>query len=141
MQSIGALVASIAGLTLVYRQYVTTRVKDETTMHSESAVQAQFAALREAITQNRKEASDARAEAASARVETAELRHEFARMDRVIHSQQRTITRMEMLLRQFAKLVQEGGTVVPKHMKDEMHDLVEDSESLLSKVLNSEVKP
>ena len=141
IQSIGALVASVAGLTLVYRQYVTTRVKDATMSVSERAVQSQFEALREAITQNRKEASDARAEATSARVETAELRHEFARMDRVIHNQQRTITRMEMLLRQFSKLLEESGTPTPKHMRDEMNDLVTDSERLLEKVLLSDIKP
>lgn len=138
-EAFGALIAAIAALTFAYQRYVAIRAKDRTAEQGESAIQAQFVSLRDAINANRKEAADARSEAAEARIETAELRHEFARMDRVIHNQQRTITRMEMLLRQFTKLVQESGTTVPKHMREELNDLVVDSESLLNKTLNAEV--
>jgi hypothetical protein len=65
-----------------------------------------------------------RVEAAQARRETAELRLEFSRMDKTIHSQQRTITRMEMLLRQFSSLVQQHGIQVPIYMQGELADLI-----------------
>jgi chromosome segregation ATPase len=144
----GALVASIAGLTFAYQRYSTLMVKEATVEAREGAVKSQFQNLQDAIeanrkdsaaarteaTEARKEAAEARKEAAEARKETAELRHEFARMDRVIHSQQRTIVRMELLLRQFSKLVQELGIKVPNHMQTELDDLMVDSETLAAKL-------
>ena len=130
IKAFGALAASIAGLTFAYQRYTSLRIKEATVEAGERAIKAQFQNLQEAIEANRREAVEARREAATARGETAELRHEFARMDRVIHSQQRTITRMEMLLRQFSKLVQENGIVVPKHMQAELDDLIVDNETL-----------
>ena len=46
-------------------------------------------------------------------------------MDRKLHMQQRTMTRMEMLLRQFSGLVQEHGTPVPAYMQKELMELIE----------------
>jgi hypothetical protein len=45
-------------------------------------------------------------------------------MDKVIHAQQRTVTRMEMLLRQFSSLVQSHGIDVPIYMQAELEVLI-----------------
>jgi hypothetical protein len=45
-------------------------------------------------------------------------------MDKVIHAQQRTVTRMEMLLRQFSSLVQSHGIDVPVYMQAELEVLI-----------------
>lgn len=134
VQIIGALIASIGGILFTYQRYTVMRTKELTVQASESAIKSQFQNLRDAIEDNRKEAHDARHEATLAREETAELRHEFARMDKLIHVQQRTITRMELLLRQFSKLVQQNGIEIPKYMQDELDDLIVDNETLAQKI-------
>lgn len=134
VQIIGALIASIGGILFTYQRYTVMRTKELTIQASESAIKSQFQNLRDAIEDNRKEAHDARHEATLAREETAELRHEFARMDKLIHVQQRTITRMELLLRQFSKLVQQNGIEIPKCMQDELDDLIVDNEVLAQKI-------
>lgn len=53
----------------------------------------------------------------------------LSKMDRQIHEQQRTITRMEMLLRQFSGLVQEHGVTVPSYMQEELRDLIDNSDT------------
>ena len=134
VQIIGALIAAIGGILFTYQRYTVMRSKELTIQSSESAIKSQFQNLRDAIEDNRKEAHDARHEATLAREETAELRHEFARMDKLIHVQQRTITRMELLLRQFSKLVQQNGIEIPKYMQDELDDLIVDNEVLAQKI-------
>ena len=61
----------------------------------------------------------------AAKTESAEFRAQLAIFDRKLHSQQRTITRMEMLLRQFSSLVRERGIEVPAYMQKELDELVE----------------
>ena len=117
IQTGGAIAAAVTGLYFVVQKYLVFRAKDQTVKTSEGAITEQFKVLQEALEANRKEATEARRE-------TAELRVEFSRMDRTIHGQQRTITRMEMLLRQFAGLVQESGIVVPKYMQEELEILI-----------------
>ncbi len=117
VQSLGAVAAALMGVYIVVQKYLVYASKDTTTKTSEGAITEQFKVLQEALEANRKEAAEARRE-------TAELRLEFSRMDRVIHAQQRTITRMEVLLRQFAGLVRESGIIVPKYMQDELEVLV-----------------
>ena len=134
VQIIGALIASIGGILFTYQRYTVMRTKELTIQASESAIKSQFQNLRDAIEDNRKEAHDARHEATLAREETAELRHEFARMDKLIHVQQRTITRMELLLRQFSKLVQQNGIDVPSHMQEELEDLIIDNKTLAKRI-------
>jgi chromosome segregation ATPase len=114
---LGALMVSIGGLTVAVQRYGVTRAKDATATAGELAATSQFQSMQDAIEANR-------IEAAQARRETAELRLEFSRMDKTIHSQQRTITRMEMLLRQFSGLVQQHGITVPEYMKGELADLI-----------------
>jgi chromosome segregation ATPase len=117
VQTVGALSAAIMALYLVIQKYLVTRAKDETVKTGESAFSEQFRVLQEALEANRKEAAEARRE-------TAELRLEFSRMDKVIHAQQRTVTRMEMLLRQFSSLVQSHGIDVPIYMQAELEVLI-----------------
>jgi chromosome segregation ATPase len=131
---VGALVAALAGLTFAYQRYNNLMVKEATVEAREGAVKSQFQNLQDAIEANRKDSADARKEAAEARKETAELRHEFARIEKIMHGQQRTIVRMELLLRQFSKLVQELGIKVPNHMQTELDDLMVDSETLAAKL-------
>ena len=133
-QMIAAVIASVAGIIFAYQRYSVLRTKELTVQASEAAIKSQFQNLRDAIEANRKEASDARTEAQTARSETAELRHEFARMDRIIHVQQRTITRMELLIRQFSKLIQSNNIQVPKYMQDELEDLIIDNETLAQRI-------
>jgi len=134
IQIIGAAIAAIAGVVFTYQRYIALRTKEMTVEASEHAIKSQFQNLRDAIDSNRVEAADARREAQEARKETAELRHEFARMDRIIHVQQRTITRMELLIRQFSKLVQQNGIDVPAHMQEELEDLIIDNKTLAKRI-------
>lgn len=92
------------------RKWMVQWVADRPKMAGDSAVAAQFQALQASIEANKRD--------------TAELRGEVTRMDRTIHVQQRTITRMEMLLRQFTGLVESQGIAVPKHMQDEIDALL-----------------
>jgi hypothetical protein len=114
---LGGLGVSVGGLTIALQRYGVVRAKDATTVAGEAAAVSQFQSMQGAIEANR-------IEAAQARKETAELRLEFTRMDRTIHGQQRTITRMEMLLRQFSGLVQQHGITVPAYMQGELDDLI-----------------
>lgn len=117
IQHLGEIAAALLALYLAIQKYLVYQSRDNTTIHSERAIAEQFKVLQEALESNRKEAAEARRE-------TAELRLAFARMDRTVHAQQRTITRMEMLLRQFSGLVQESGIVVPAFMQDELQALI-----------------
>lgn len=140
IQLIAAAIASIVGGIFTYQRYAVLRTKELTVQTGEAAIKAQFQNLRDAIEANRTEASDARKEAQVARMETSELRHEFARMDRIIHVQQRTITRMELLIRQFSKLIQSNSIAVPKHMQDELEDLIIDNETLAQRIQDAMLK-
>lgn len=118
IQQLGAVAAGLTGLYLVFQKYLVVRAKDETAKAGESATTAHFQSLHDAI--------------ATMRIEHNLLREEFAKMDSKLHKQQRTITRMEMLLRQFSGLVQQHGISVPGYMERELKDLIVDNE-LLSK--------
>lgn len=56
---------------------------------------------------------------------TTELMAQFGIMDRKLHVQQRTITRLEMLVRQYAGLVMEKGITVPDFMQRELDALID----------------
>lgn len=111
IKAIAALGAGLGAVVYGYQKYNITRKKDETTVASEEAQAAQFKLLQEAINSNR--------------AETIELRAAFQIMDRKLHVQQRTITRMEMLLRQFSGLVSQNGIPVPGYMQEELEALIE----------------
>ena len=94
-----------------YQKFSVTRKKDATSVASEEAQTAQYKLLEDSIISNRQE--------------LVELRAAFQQMDRKLHVQQRTITRMEMLLRQFSGLVSQNGIAVPKDRQDELEALIE----------------
>lgn len=116
IQPIGAAGAAVLGLVLVFQKYMVVRAKDGTTKAGEGATTAHFQSLHDAITTMREEHNL--------------LRSEFQKMDAKLHKQQRTITRMEMLLRQFSGLVQQHGISVPAYMESELKDLIVDGESM-----------
>ena len=97
-------------LAFVARKWFVTWVFDNTHLSSTSAISAQFVTLQSSIDANKSEISA--------------LRTEQQRMDRIVHFQQRTITRMEMLLRQFSGLIQDNGIGVPPHLQTELADLL-----------------
>lgn len=102
----------LGSLFLIYvaRKWFVTWMFDKTHLQSTKTITAQFATLQASIEANRQEITV--------------LRTEQQRMDKVVHSQQRTITRMEMLLRQFSGLMQDNGITVPVHLQAELTDLL-----------------
>jgi hypothetical protein len=103
----GALGAAV----FMLQKMITFWRREDTAQASTAAATEQFKSLQDSIKANREE--------------LIELRASFNIMDKKIHVQQRTITRMEMLLRLFSGLVQEKGIDVPTHMKAELEDLIE----------------
>ena len=93
------------------RKMLTFWQAEGATRAGSSAIEAQFKSLQDAIK--------------SAQVEAAEFRAQLALFDRKLHQQQRTITRMEMLLRQFSSLVRQHGIEVPSYMQKELEELIE----------------
>lgn len=112
----GAITAAVIAVYLALQRYLVVRAKDDTTKAGESATTAHFQSLHAAITTMREEHNL--------------LRAEFQKMDAKLHRQQRTITRMEMLLRQFSGLVQQHGIGVPAYMESELKDLIVNGESM-----------
>lgn len=111
IKAIAALGAGLGAIVYGYQKYSVSRKKDQTTVASEEAQIAQFKLLQDSINSNKSE--------------LIELRAAFQIMDRKLHVQQRTITRMEMLLRQFSGLVSENGIAVPGYMQVELEELIE----------------
>lgn len=111
IKAIAALGAGLGALAYGYQKYSVTRKKDQTAMAGEEAQTAQYKLLQDSINSNK--------------TELVELRAAFQIMDRKLHVQQRTITRMEMLLRQYAGLISQHGIAVPKYMQDELEALIE----------------
>ena len=110
-KTIAGFGAAAAAAIFGYHKFTVDRSKTNTVVAQEDANTAQFANLQAAIK--------------SQREEMIELRAAFHLMDRKIHVQQRTITRMEMLLRQFSGLVQEHGIAVPAYMQGELIALID----------------
>ena len=90
---------------------LTSWKQDAATQAGSNATVAQFKALQEQIEACQRDA--------------IEFRAQFNIMDKKIHVQQRTITRMEMLLRQFSSLVQTKGIDVPELMSAELSALID----------------
>jgi hypothetical protein len=84
--------------------------KEQAGQAGDGAIAEQFKALKEQINQ--------------CNMDNHVLRQQFTAMDAKVHKQQRTITRMEMLLRQFSTLMQDNLVPVPKHMTDELASLI-----------------
>lgn len=111
IKAVLALGTGLGALAFGYQKYSVAQSRKDTAVAQENAQAAQFEALQEAIKINRQE--------------TIELRASFHIIDRKLHIQQRTITRMEMLLRQFSGLVQQHGIEVPAYMQSELEALID----------------
>ena len=94
-----------------YQKYAVNQSKKDVAMASDGASIAQMLSITASI-----EAS---------KIEAADFRAQLAIFDRKLHQQQRTITRMEMLLRQFSGLVRQHGIDVPNYMQKELEELIE----------------
>lgn len=103
-----------AGVVLLLFKLISFIKKEQVGQAGDSAAVTQFKALQEQIAQCQRD--------------NTELRAQFNIMDKKLHTQQRTITRMEMLLRQFSGLVQEHGIPVPAYMQSELEDLISPNE-------------
>ena len=103
---------TLLGVALYSARKMLTFWKTEgTTQANTQAFEAQFKSLQDAIEAGKKDA--------------IELRAHLAIVEAKLHRQQRTITRMEMLLRQFSGLVSQHGISVPPHMQVELEELIE----------------
>ena len=111
LKAILALGTGLGAIVFGYHKFSVDSSRKDTAVAQEAANTSQFKALQDAINAQREE--------------TIELRAQFYIMDRKVHVQQRTMTRMEMLLRQFSGLVQEHGIPVPDFMQRELTELIE----------------
>ena len=111
LKAILALGTGLGAIVFGYHKFSVDNSRKDTAVAQEAANTSQFKALQDAINAQREE--------------TIELRAQFYIMDRKIHVQQRTMTRMEMLIRQFSGLVQEHGIPVPDFMQSELTALIE----------------
>jgi len=111
IKAVLAIGTGLGAITFGYQKYSVSRKKDQTEVASEKAKASQYELLHDAINSNKSE--------------LIELRAAFTMMDRKLHVQQRTITRMEMLLRQFSGLVSQNGIPVPQYMQEELEVLIE----------------
>ena len=111
LKAILALGTGLGAIVFGYHKFAVDNSRKDTAVAQEAANTSQFKALQDAINAQREE--------------TIGLRAQFYIMDRKLHVQQRTMTRMEMLLRQFSGLVREHGIPVPGHMETELKDLIE----------------
>lgn len=111
IKSVLAFGTGLGAAAFGYQKYSVNQSRKDTAVAQENAMSAQFESMQEAIKINRQE--------------TIELRASFHIMDRKLHVQQRTITRMEMLIRQFSGLVQQHGIDVPAYMQSELEALID----------------
>jgi hypothetical protein len=108
-QAVAGTVGGGALVMLIFKVLSFIR-KEQEGQNSSIATSAQFKMLQEQITQNH--------------ADTVDLRAVVNVMDKTIHKQQRTITRLEMLLRQFSGLVREKEIEIPNYMQEELDQLI-----------------
>ena len=111
LKSILALGTGLGAIAFGYQRYAVNQSKKGVLVASDDAQISQMLSIKAYI-----EAS---------KTEAAEFRAQLAIFDRKLHQQQRTITRMEMLLRQFSSLVREHGIQIPPYMQKELDELIE----------------
>lgn len=111
IKAILALGTGIGAIAFGYQRYAVNQSKKNVSIAGDDAQIAQMLSIKAYID--------------SAKIEAAEFRAQLAIFDRKLHHQQRTITRMEMLLRQFSSLVRDHGITVPPHMQKELDELIE----------------
>lgn len=114
LADVGITAGGITTVAIAVQQYFqrlkVAQAKDQTMISGSEAISAQFATLEAAIKSNH--------------LETAKIREEVLRMELVIHNQQRTITRMEMLIRGLVYAMDAQGKPLPPHLQAEINDLI-----------------
>jgi len=111
IKAILALGTGLGALAFGYQRYAINQSKKNVSVATDDTQIAQMLSIKAHID--------------AAKIEAAEFRAQLAIFDRKLHHQQRTITRMEMLLRQFSSLVRDHGIAVPPHMQKELDELIE----------------
>lgn len=111
IKAILALGTGLGAIAFGYQRYAVNQSKKGVLVASDDAQISQMLSIKAYIE--------------SSKTEAAEFRAQLAIFDRKLHHQQRTITRMEMLLRQFSSLVRDHGITVPPHMQKELGELIE----------------
>ena len=109
-QQAGLGTASGVGGVMLLFKLISFIKKEQESQAGTSATAAQFKVLQEQIGQNHGD--------------ILLLREQMNKMDITIHKQQRTIPRMEMLLRQFSGPVSQKGIEVPTFMQAELEELI-----------------
>lgn len=111
-QQLGLGAAGIAGAVMLIFKVLSVVRKEQETQAGSAANKAQFESLQSQIR--------------ACQSDNTLLREQFNLMDVKLHRQQTKLTRTEMLLRQFCGLVRDHGIPIPKHMLDELADLIGD---------------
>ena len=111
IKAILALGTGLGAIAFGYQRYAVNQSKKGVLVASDDAQISQMLSIKAYIE--------------SSKTEAAEFRAQLAIFDRKLHHQQRTITRMEMLLRQFSSLVREHGIQIPPYMQKELDELIE----------------
>ena len=106
-----ALGTGLGAIAFGYQKFAVTQSKKDVAVASGDTSIAHMLSIKESIEAFKRDAS--------------EFRAQLAIFDRKLHQQQRTITRMEMLLRQFSGLVRQHGIEVPGYMQTELEALIE----------------
>ena len=111
IKAVLALGTGLGAIAFGYQRYAVNQSKKGVLVASDDAQISQMLSIKAYIE--------------SSKTEAAEFRAQLAIFDRKLHQQQRTITRMEMLLRQFSSLVREHGIQIPPYMQKELDELIE----------------
>lgn len=111
IKAILALGTGLGAVAFGYQRYAVNQSKKGVLLASDDAQISQMLSIKAYIE--------------AAKTESAEFRAQLALFERRLHHQQRTITRMEMLLRQFSGLVREHGIQIPPYMQKELDELIE----------------
>ena len=111
IKAILALGTGLGAIAFGYQRYAVNQSKKGVLVASDDAQISQMLSIKAYIE--------------AAKAESAEFRAQLALFERRLHPQQRTITRMEMLLRQFSGLVREHGIQIPPYMQKELDELIE----------------
>ena len=106
----GGITTIAVAIQQYFQKFKVGKAKDQTIIAGSEAITAQFMTLEAAIKANHSE--------------TLQIREEVLRMERVIHGQQRTITRMEMLIRGLVHTVKTQGHPLPAHLEAELNELI-----------------
>ena len=111
-QILGLGIAGLSGAVMLIFKVLSVVRKEQEGQASSIATKSQFDLLQSQIR--------------ACQADNTLLREQFNLMDVKLHRQQTKLTRTEMLLRQFCGLVRDHGIPIPRHMLDELADLIGD---------------